>query len=414
MVETSAAAAQAEKKQKTDQTVAVTKCLLLQYEYVDGILEKRAPHRAGHLAHWQRLADADQVLLGGAFDPPSGAMIVLRGIDRDEVEALVKDDPYFTNGLVPSYVIRDWNVVLGSALRCSSLAVQGPTLQAMTDLKIGHPAPKLSRARTMELYERNSWLTRSTSDTSVTMRLDGPHPLRMARMASTHFQQGRATEETPDQRWFKTTATSFAKYGIYPGQGLKGMYMRDPHTGVWFKVRCSKGSLPTQLPELGGCSDRFSNAALAAPGTEDEDQRLQSYKRKFEVNTSGITEVFSRCKHAMPISVAGSVFNVGGGLMKSNLQCLSLCFAEVEGYTDASEILLEMERAQTFGSEYLKQKQSEAFVATKAASLLQVNKGPSASHGQAGEARHNRFNPFKPDPALMRSTSPELIEDEDD
>lgn len=117
----------------------------------------------------------------------------------------------------------------------SSLAVQGPTLQAMTDLKIGHPAPKLSRARTMELYERNSWLTRSTSDTSVTMRLDGPHPLRMARMASTHFQQGRATEETPDQRWFKTTATSFAKYGIYPGQGLKGMYMRDPHTGVWFK-----------------------------------------------------------------------------------------------------------------------------------------------------------------------------------
>eukprot|EP00439_Symbiodinium_sp_Y106_P064084 s1021_g10.t1 len=49
MVETSAAAAQAEKKQKTDQTVAVTKCLLLQYEYVDDILEKRAPHRAGHV-----------------------------------------------------------------------------------------------------------------------------------------------------------------------------------------------------------------------------------------------------------------------------------------------------------------------------------------------------------------------------
>ncbi|CAE7401200.1 unnamed protein product [Symbiodinium natans] len=67
------------------------------------------------------------------------------------------------------------------------------------------------------------------------MRLDGPHPLRMARMASTHFQQGKSTDQTPDQRWFKTSATSFAKYGIYPGQGLKGMYLRDPHTGVWFK-----------------------------------------------------------------------------------------------------------------------------------------------------------------------------------
>ncbi|CAE7707715.1 unnamed protein product [Symbiodinium sp. CCMP2456] len=105
--------------------------------------------------------------------------------------------------------------------------------------------------------------------------------------------------------------------------------------------------------------------------------------------------------------------------MPCRLVLLALCSMLVEGlqgegYTDASEILLEMERAQTFGSEYLKQKQSEAFVATKAASLLQVNKGPSASHGQAGEARHNRFNPFKPDPALMRSTNPELIEDEDD
>ena len=29
--------------------------------------------------------------------------------------------------------------------------------------------------------------------------------------------------------------------------------MRDPHTGVWFKVRCS-GSLSIQLPEL-GCED---------------------------------------------------------------------------------------------------------------------------------------------------------------
>lgn len=57
----------------------------------------------------------------------------------------------------------------------------------------------------------------------------------MARMASTHFVEGRRTETTPDQRWFKTHATSFAKYGVYPGQGLKGMYMRDPHTGMWVK-----------------------------------------------------------------------------------------------------------------------------------------------------------------------------------
>lgn len=109
---------------------------------------------------------------------------------------------------------------------------------ALSDLKIGHPAPRLSRPRTAELFERNNWLTRSNSDHTkavTTMRLDGAHPLRMARMASTHFVEGRRTETTPDQRWFKTHATSFAKYGVYPGQGLKGMYMRDPHTGMWVK-----------------------------------------------------------------------------------------------------------------------------------------------------------------------------------
>ena len=41
----------------------------------------------------------------------------------------------------------------------------------------------------------------------------------------------------------------------------------------------------------------------------------------------------------MPISVTGSVFNVGAGLMKSNLQCLGLCFAEVEGLQGEGRIL---------------------------------------------------------------------------
>mmetsp|Transcript_13796 Transcript_13796/g.25861 ORF Transcript_13796/g.25861 Transcript_13796/m.25861 type:complete len:114 (+) Transcript_13796:89-430(+) len=105
-----------ETKPKSDPSISISKCLLLQYEYVEGILEKRAPHRAGHIALWKRLADAGQVLLGGALDPPEAAVIALKGISRDEVEAVVKTDPYVLNGLVPSYKIKDWNVVLGSAM----------------------------------------------------------------------------------------------------------------------------------------------------------------------------------------------------------------------------------------------------------------------------------------------------------
>jgi len=39
----------------------------LSYNYVEGILEKRAPHRAGHLAHAQAHIDRGEVLMGGAF-----------------------------------------------------------------------------------------------------------------------------------------------------------------------------------------------------------------------------------------------------------------------------------------------------------------------------------------------------------
>lgn len=91
-----------------------TKCLLLHYAYVEDILEKRGPHRAGHLGHWKALADKGQLLLGGALDPPEGAYLVIRDLSRQDVESLVSTDPYFTNDLVPSYAISEWNVVIGS------------------------------------------------------------------------------------------------------------------------------------------------------------------------------------------------------------------------------------------------------------------------------------------------------------
>ncbi|CAE8675447.1 unnamed protein product [Polarella glacialis] len=65
------------------------------------------------------------------------------------------------------------------------------------------------------------------------MRLEGDHPLHDMRMTSPHCAKGEAGR--PDQRWFKSHATTFAKYGIYPGQGIQGLYMRDRNTGVWYK-----------------------------------------------------------------------------------------------------------------------------------------------------------------------------------
>eukprot|EP00441_Pelagodinium_beii_P034891 CAMPEP_0197644368 /NCGR_PEP_ID=MMETSP1338-20131121/17367_1 /TAXON_ID=43686 ORGANISM="Pelagodinium beii, Strain RCC1491" /NCGR_SAMPLE_ID=MMETSP1338 /ASSEMBLY_ACC=CAM_ASM_000754 /LENGTH=150 /DNA_ID=CAMNT_0043217757 /DNA_START=67 /DNA_END=519 /DNA_ORIENTATION=+ len=107
------------------------------------------------------------------------------------------------------------------------------------ELKIGHPAPIVSRVRKQEMYSRNSWGARSNPEKTFavnSMRLEGDHPVKTARMASTHTDgEGMITEMTPHPRWFKSHATTFAKYGVHPGQGIKGQYMRDPHTGVWFK-----------------------------------------------------------------------------------------------------------------------------------------------------------------------------------
>mmetsp|Transcript_12546 Transcript_12546/g.15588 ORF Transcript_12546/g.15588 Transcript_12546/m.15588 type:complete len:101 (+) Transcript_12546:93-395(+) len=85
--------------------------------------------------------------------------------------------------------------------------------------------------------------------------------------------------------------------------------------------------------------------------------------------------------------------------------------ARDQGSSD--DILQEMQNAQRLGAEYLEQKQREAFVVTKATSLLQVNRETSRTdeRHRFGEAK---FNPFKPDLALMRpNVNPFLVEDDD-
>lgn len=84
---------------------------ILTYEYVEDIVERRAPHRAAHLEHirvWS--AERGLVLAGATGDPPSGALFVFEG-DRAEVEAFAAADPYGAAGLVTATRIEPWTVV---------------------------------------------------------------------------------------------------------------------------------------------------------------------------------------------------------------------------------------------------------------------------------------------------------------
>ncbi len=86
--------------------------LLLLYDYVEDILERRAPHREAHLARLRAWAGAGRVLMAGALgDPPTGAAIVFAPCDPEEVGEFVAGDPYHQAGLVTGWRVVPWAVV---------------------------------------------------------------------------------------------------------------------------------------------------------------------------------------------------------------------------------------------------------------------------------------------------------------
>ena len=87
---------------------------VLTYEYVDGMLERRKPHRDGHLDLVRRFAGEGDLALGGATgDPPSGALFVFESESGAiaVAEAFREADPYVAAGLVVKSRIEPLTVV---------------------------------------------------------------------------------------------------------------------------------------------------------------------------------------------------------------------------------------------------------------------------------------------------------------
>jgi uncharacterized protein len=78
---------------------------ILFYEYVPDVVERRAPHREGHLALIRRWYDEGRIVIaGGLGDPPHAGLIVLRVEDpQAAAEEFVAEDPYQPAGLVTSW-----------------------------------------------------------------------------------------------------------------------------------------------------------------------------------------------------------------------------------------------------------------------------------------------------------------------
>lgn len=85
------------------------------YHVIDDYIIKRAQFREEHLKLANSANQKGELIIAGAFsNPPDGALLVFKTSDKSVVEDFVKNDPYVKNGLVKSWEIREWNVVIGN------------------------------------------------------------------------------------------------------------------------------------------------------------------------------------------------------------------------------------------------------------------------------------------------------------
>lgn len=86
---------------------------LLFYDVVDDYIERRVPLRDAHLSLARAAKERGELVLAGALaDPPDGAVLVFKADDVAVVEDFARNDPYVKDGIVTSWKIRQWTVVI--------------------------------------------------------------------------------------------------------------------------------------------------------------------------------------------------------------------------------------------------------------------------------------------------------------
>jgi uncharacterized protein YciI len=86
----------------------------LQYDVVFDFGNRRTPFREAHLRLVREAHDRGDLVMAGALGtPPDGALLVFRGDTSDTVENFARADPYVREGLVTTWRVRPWTVVVG-------------------------------------------------------------------------------------------------------------------------------------------------------------------------------------------------------------------------------------------------------------------------------------------------------------
>jgi uncharacterized protein YciI len=85
------------------------------YHLVDDYLTRRPMYRDNHLQLAKAAHERGELVLAGAMaDPADQALLVFYVSDPSVIEAFARNDPYVINGLVASWQVRPWTVVIGN------------------------------------------------------------------------------------------------------------------------------------------------------------------------------------------------------------------------------------------------------------------------------------------------------------
>src|SRR5216683_4621013 len=84
------------------------------YQVVDDFIARRAAFRDEHLRLAREARARGELLLAGALADPPGALIIFQADSPAVAEAFARQDPYVKNGLVTTWKVRNWTVVVGN------------------------------------------------------------------------------------------------------------------------------------------------------------------------------------------------------------------------------------------------------------------------------------------------------------
>lgn len=80
---------------------------------VPDIVERRQPYREVHLAGLRKLKEEGKLVMAGAWaDQVDGALIIFKADSKEEVEQILRNDPYYKAGLWPEFRVREWGIAV--------------------------------------------------------------------------------------------------------------------------------------------------------------------------------------------------------------------------------------------------------------------------------------------------------------